>query len=148
MYIGSLQNADRVYNMHPGFKTLFEFVANHDFNAIPLGRVEIDGDNVYAVNVDTTGTPRENQPLEMHRRYIDVHIALEDGETIGWKPIESIQTYTQPYMEQGDCALSPDEADIYFPVRKGQFVIVYPEDPHAPAIGSGKIRKIIGKVLI
>ena len=148
MYIGSLQNANRVYNMHPGFKTLFEFVANHDFNAIPLGRVEIDGDNVYAVNVDTIGTPRENQPLEMHRRYIDVHIALEDGETIGWKPIESIKTYTQPYMEQGDCALSPDEADIYFPVRKGQFVIVYPEDPHAPAIGSGKIRKIIGKVLI
>ena len=136
MYIGTLQNADRVYSMHPGFKTLFDFVASHDFNTLPLGRV------------DTSGTPRENQPLEMHRRYIDVHIALEDGETIGWKSIEDIRTYTQPYMEQGDCALSSDEADIYIPVRKGHFVIVYPEDPHAPAIGSGKIRKIIGKVLI
>ena len=28
----------------------------------------------------------------------------------------------------------------------GQFVIVYPEDPHAPVIGSGKIRKLIAKV--
>ena len=148
MYIGTLKNAEQVYKMHPGFKTLFDYVATHDFNAMPLGRVEIDGDKVYAVNVDTDGTPRENQPLEMHRRYIDVHIALADGETIGWKPIEDIEVYTQPYQEQGDCALSSDEADVYIPIKKGQFVIVYPEDPHAPAIGSGKIRKIIGKVLL
>ena len=31
-------------------------------------------------------------------------------------------------------------------MQPGEFAIVYPEDPHAPVIGEGKIRKLIGKV--
>jgi beta-galactosidase beta subunit len=33
-------------------------------------------------------------------------------------------------------------------LKKGEFCIVYPEDPHAPAISNGKIRKLIGKVKV
>lgn len=148
MFIGTLKDAERCFPLHPGLKTLFDFVAANDFDALPLGRIEIDGDNIYAVNVDNGSVSRERQPLEMHRKYIDVHIALEDGEEIGWKPLEEVRTYSQPHSPKGDCALSTDEADFYFPLRKGQFAIVFPEDPHAPAIGEGRIRKIIGKILL
>ena len=80
MFIGTLKDAERCFPLHPGLKTLFDFVAANDFDALPLGRIEIDGDNIYAVNVDNGSVSRERQPLEMHRKYIDVHIALEDGE--------------------------------------------------------------------
>ena len=34
----------------------------------------------------------------------------------------------------------------YVTVRPGEFLIVYPEDAHAPIIGRGKLRKLIAKV--
>ena len=47
---------------------------------------------------------------------------------------------------EGDCALYTDKPTTYVNLLPGQFAIVFPEDPHAPVIGEGKIRKLIGKV--
>jgi beta-galactosidase beta subunit len=32
-------------------------------------------------------------------------------------------------------------------MREGQFSILYPEDAHAPMLGTGKIKKMIFKIL-
>ena len=34
-----------------------------------------------------------------------------------------------------------------FAMREGQFSILYPEDAHAPMLGTGKIKKMIFKIL-
>ena len=39
-------------------------------------------------------------------------------------------------------------AQTYLTIRPGEFVIVWPEDAHAPIIGEGTLRKLIAKVLI
>lgn len=148
MYIGKIERSARIEALHPGFKTLFDYVAKHDFDALPLGRIEVDGDNLYIMNLDIAGADKEAQPLEMHRKYIDVHILLGGADAIGWKPIESIEAYSQDYDESADCALSPDAPQFYVDMRPGDVCIVYPEDPHAPAISHGRIRKLIGKVKI
>lgn len=84
----------------------------------------------------------------MHQKYIDVHIALADGESIGWKAIEDLKHYTKEYTESDDCALSDDAPEYFVPLKKGEFAIVYPEDAHAPAVGDGEIVKLIGKIKI
>ena len=99
------------------------------------------------MNLDIqNGADINNQPLEMHRKYIDVHVLLGGTEKIGWRPIEDILTYSQDYDEASDCALSNDTPQFYVDMRPGDICIVYPEDPHAPAISDGAIRKLIGKV--
>ena len=52
----------------------------------------------------------------------------------------------KPYAAEGDCALYSDAPTTFVDLLPGQFMIVYPEDPHAPLIGQGKIRKLIAKV--
>ena len=52
----------------------------------------------------------------------------------------------KPYSVADDCALYADRATAYVDLQPGDFVVVYPEDPHAPLIGKGKIRKLIAKV--
>ena len=52
----------------------------------------------------------------------------------------------KPYEANGDCALYSDAPTTFVDLLPGQFMIVYPEDPHAPLIGQGKIRKLIAKV--
>ena len=67
-------------------------------------------------------------------------------ETIGWKAVETLEHQAQAYQKEGDCALYSDRPTLFATLQPGEFAIVYPEDPHAPVIGEGKIRKLIGKV--
>jgi YhcH/YjgK/YiaL family protein len=146
MIVSNLQNSQRVEGLHPLFKTLFDYVKTHDLLHAELGRIEIEGDNLFINNVNLECVSSDKQVLELHRDYIDVHILLEGTERIGWKAIEDLTDETKPYEKEGDCALYADTPTVFVDLLPGQFMIVYPEDPHAPIIGKGKIRKLIAKV--
>lgn len=148
MIISKLENSSRIEALHPLFKRLFEYVKQHDLLNQELGRIVIDGDNLFINNVNPECVPADKQPLELHRDYIDVHILLSGKETIGWKPIEDLKDEQQTYQKENDCALFKDKPTIFVDINPGEFVIVFPEDPHAPVIGTGKIRKLIAKVRI
>lgn len=148
MIVSNLQNSQRVESLHPLFKTLFEYVKTHDLLHVELGRIEVDGDNLFINNVNPECVGREKQVLELHHDYIDVHILLEGAESIGWKALEDLENEMKPYEKEGDCALYADAPTAWVDILPGQFVIVYPEDPHAPIVGKGKIRKLIAKVKV
>ena len=119
MIVSNLQNSGRIESLHPQFKPLFDYVKTHDLLHAELGRI-----------------------------YIDVHILLEGTERIGWKAIEDVKQEIKPYDKEGDCALYADPSTTWVDLLPGQFMIVYPEDPHAPVVGAGNIRKLIAKVKI
>lgn len=146
MIVSNLQNSQRVESLHPLFKRLFDYVKTHDLLHAELGRIEIEGDALFINNVNPECVPADKQVLEVHHDYIDVHILLEGAERIGWKAIEDVTDETKPYEKEGDCALYADAPTTFVDLLPGQFAIVYPEDPHAPVIGKGKIRKLIAKV--
>ena len=148
MIVSNLQNSERVEGLHPLFKKLFDYVKANDLLNAPLGRIELDGDNLFINNVNSECIPAEKQVLEMHREYIDVHILLTGKETIGWKAIEDLKNITREYQKEGDCALSDDRPTTYVTLQPGEFCITFPEDTHAPIIAEGKIRKLIGKVIL
>jgi len=148
MILTDLQNTERIENLHPLFKTLFEYVKTHDLLQAPIGRIVLDGDNLFINNDEAICRPADKQVLEIHRKYIDVQIVLEGEESVGWKPLAEIQHISKIYDAEKDFELSDDKPSTYFHVTAGQIYILFPEDPHAPIIGEGKIRKAIGKVKI
>lgn len=146
MIVSNLKNSERIEGLHPLFKTLFDYVKTHDLLHTELGRIELDGDDLFINNVNPECLSSDKQVLEVHHDYIDVHILLDGVETIGWKALEDVEHEVKPYEKEGDCALYSDSPTIFATLCPGQFMIVYPEDPHAPIIGNGKIRKLIAKV--
>lgn len=148
MIVSNLQNSSRIESLHPLFKTLFDYVKSHDLLHTELGRIEISGNDLFINNVNPESVPSDKQVLELHHDYIDIHIVLEGCETIGWKAVEDLKEEIKPYSKEEDCALYTDKATTYINLLPGQFAIVFPEDPHAPIIGKGKIRKLIAKVKI
>lgn len=146
MVISNLKNSSRVKALHPLFERLFDYVKSFDFLHAPLGRIELDGENLYIMNSEPDAVPQEKQLLELHHQYIDVHILLEGRERIGWKATEDLTQEVKAYASEGDCALYSDVPSMWIDLLPGQFVIVYPEDAHAPCIGEGKIRKLTAKV--
>ena len=146
MIYSTLSESKRIESLHPKFKELFDFVKNNDLLNRETGRIELDGDFLFINNVNPTMMKVEEQVLEVHRQYIDVHFPLDKAENIGIKPLKDCTEEKASYNEKDDYALFTDTPTNFITVQPGEFLIVYPEDAHAPVIGEGKLRKLIAKV--
>ena len=138
MILSSLSESARIEVLHPLLKTLFDYVKSNDLSAVPAGRIEILGNDLFINVADAELLSADSQKLEVHQAYLDVHIPLSGDEIIGWRAL--------PFDVEADYALYSSPASTYVTVRPGEFLIVYPEDAHAPIIGRGKLRKLIAKV--
>lgn len=148
MILSNLDNSQRAETLDPRFKQVFDYVKSHDLLHSPCGRIELDGDRLFINNDNPTCIPQEKQQLEVHRRYIDIHFLLEGTERIGWKALEELTTESKAYDEKADIAFYADRPTTYVDLFPGHFLIVYPEDAHAPIIGNGTIRKAVAKIRI
>lgn len=148
MILCNINDLNRMENIHPLFKTLFDYIQTHNLLNMPLGRIELQGDDLFINNSEPECVTAEEQVLEIHRRYIDLHVLLEGTETIGWKALEEVEHISTPYNDEKDFELSGDRPTTYVTLHPGQCLFAFPEDPHAPIIGQGKIRKAIGKIRI
>lgn len=52
MIVSRLESSSRIESLHPLFKQLFDYVKTHDLLNAPLGRIELDGDNLFINNVN------------------------------------------------------------------------------------------------
>lgn len=149
MILAQLSDARAYEGLHSLFPALFRFLRTHDLAALPAGRVEIDGDNLFVNVVETVMIPPHEQKLEVHRAYIDIHVPLTAVERVGLTPLSELSTPSlAPFDTKADFALYDEPAAAYADVRPGQFLVCMPEDAHAPLIGSGPLRKLIAKVRI
>ncbi len=149
MILNNLQDSSRVETLHPLLKTLFDYVKSHDLAAVEAGRIELQGNDLFINVADAQLMTREEQKLEVHREYLDVHFPLSGKEIVGWRALSDIPVESEaPFDTEKDFALYPAPASTYVEVQPGEFLIVYPEDAHAPIIGEGTLRKLIAKVRI
>ena len=148
MILAKLTDSSRYENLHPLFKQLFDYVKSNDLLNMDLGRIELQGDDLFINNSEPVLLSKEKQILEVHQQYIDVHIPLNGNEIVGWKALSDLHGPMQPFDVEKDFAIYDEPASTYLEVKPGEFLIVYPEDAHAPIIGEGKLRKLIAKVKI
>ena len=92
MIVTDIRTYHQLGDVNDKIVQLLDYVAANIQNGFPLGRIELDGDNLFINSVELDGVAKEKQVLEMHRQYIDVHILLSEEETIGWKHIDDIRT--------------------------------------------------------
>ena len=148
MVLTNINDFRRYCSLNVYFGALADYLEQHDLLKEELGRIVIDGDNLFINNVKTEGVAADKQVLEMHKRYIDIHILLQGSETIGIKAIGKVSSFSKEYDDAGDYMLSEEKAGCYVEMHPGDMMICFPEDAHAPAIGSGAIRKAIAKVRV
>jgi len=146
MIIADLRDLTRYEQIIPYFNELNAFIKTNNLNTIAKGKISIVEEEIFINIVEFELKNKQEQNIEAHQDYLDIHIPLNREETIGWKKTEECAHETKPYEKKNDCVLFSDAPDIYFTLKPGQFAVVYPEDAHAPAIGEGIIRKAIVKI--
>jgi len=150
MIIDTLKNAANYFSVHPLFAKAFEYISKTDLTAVAPGKYEIDGDNLKAAFSSKKGMTAEESvsKFECHDKHIDIQVCISGVETFGWKPREKCLVPNGGYNEVKDVQLYTDTPDTWFQLTNGQFVILFPQDVHAPMIGDKEIKKLVIKVKI
>jgi len=150
MIIDTIENASKYFSVHPLFQKAFEYIGKTDLNAIEPGKYDIDGDNLKASFSNKKGMTAEESvsKFECHNKHIDIQVCINGTETFGWKPRQNCAVPNGGYNDAKDVQLYTDKPDTWFQLTNGQFVILFPEDVHAPMIGSAEIKKVVIKVKI
>ncbi|MCX7708432.1 MAG: YhcH/YjgK/YiaL family protein [Clostridia bacterium] len=126
-----------------------QFLHDNDFIAMEPGRYPIQGDEVYALVQEYETKPIEEGKWEAHRKYIDIQYVADGEERIGFASLSQMNG-SQDYNPDKDIQFFQGEGH-FMEVKKGQFMILFPEDAHMPGIQAStkqKVRKVVVKVLV
>ena len=145
MILARLEQADRYVALHPDFPAAIAFLRGQPLADLPQGRIEITG-TMYAMVSQSPARQRSEARLEAHRRYIDIQIVVAGVEEMGWKARSRCQRPHNQYDTEKDVEFFADTPDSYVTVHPGEFVVFFPDDAHAPLIGTGTIHKVVIKV--
>ena len=149
MILDSLKNHARYHALNQRLEKAFDYILATDLTRLAAGRHDIDGDDIYMNVMDVDLKRPEDAKLEIHDRYLDIQVLVTGrSETFGWSPRERIVRPLGAFDEAKDIQFFDDVPQTCYDVTPGQFVLLFPEDAHAPMIGEGAIRKIIVKVRI
>jgi YhcH/YjgK/YiaL family protein len=153
MIFDRIENLKYYYGLSSRIEKALKYLESADLDKLPEGKIEIDGDDIYA-----TVTTKRTQPYaaanhEAHKKYIDIQYAIEGKEDI-------LCWFTQ--MAGGIREEYP-EKDVYFyksmgrpiTIGNGRLAIFFPTDIHAPGLthldkpeNEGDCKKIVIKVKV
>jgi len=152
MLVSDLDHIDHQIDLTPGLRKAFAFLRADSFHSLPDGRVEIDGDRVFALiqryETIAVDTPR----FECHRKYIDIQFIVSGEEIIDWVPLEWM-TITEAYDADKDVSFGIATKGTWTRayMEAGQLAVLWPEDGHAPKLvgcAPSSVMKIVVKVAV
>lgn len=149
MILDNIKNLNLYSFSNPGIIRAFDFIMKSDFENLPDGRYDIDGDNVYAlVNTYDTKERKDCFP-EAHKKYIDVQFVAKGKELMGYLPFNGQKVYKE-YDSEKDFMLF-DAEPSFIRLTENMFAILLPDDLHMPGIKDevvAPVRKVVVKVRI
>lgn len=150
MIVTNFKELSRYASLNPFFARAAVEAQKAVNEGIADGRNVFEGDSLYA-NVFTYQTnTKEASSFETHKRYIDIQMVLEGEELVGYESEEKL-SFKKEYDGEADYALYSlnDEHDV-IRIGRGECVIFFPDEPHAPGIAvdntPSTVRKVVFKV--
>ena len=150
MIVTDLSNIDYQVSTTSVIKKAIDFLRRTNIHGLADGRVEIDGQQVFAIiqryETVIAGVPK----FEHHKKYVDIQYVASGEEVIGWAPADEI-TVTEAYDVDKDICFGTVPKGKITPVymQAGQVAVLYPEDGHAPRLAAGEsshVLKVVVKV--
>lgn len=148
MIFDTLNHSARYAVLESKLGAALKFLHETDLTALPVGRIEIDGDNLYALVQEYNTKPVEQGMWEAHRRYVDVQYVLRGQERMGFASLENM--VLGEYIPEKDFLPMSGKGN-FVDVFAGAFVIFFPQDGHMPGLcvdTPEPVRKIVLKVKV
>jgi len=128
------------------------YLKNTDLSKLPLGRHDIDGDNMFVSVAEYEVEPKENRRPEAHQKYIDIQYLAWGEEIIGCCLLSSQYEVTQDELAEKDVIFYKGvEHEVELVLKSGVYAIFFPSDVHRPGCFSGDktlVKKIVVKIAL
>lgn len=128
--------------------TALKFLAETDFTKIPIGKYELDGDNIYYMVQSYLTSPDKINP-EAHKKYIDIQYIVKGEEIIAVAPIQTDKTLCEAKEEKDVWFYKCDTKPLI--LNGGDFMVLYPSDLHLPgkAVNEpSEVLKVVVKIKV
>ena len=152
MIVDALKNRKQYELVHKHFAKAFDFLEKAKAENLPLGRYDLEGEEVYALVKEYTTKPREDGKPEGHRKYIDIQYVLEGTESFLAANIETCTALTE-YDEEKDFMFFENGTSVAeFALKSGDFVVFFSWDIHTPGLAAdgplATVRKVVVKIAV
>ena len=144
----TLDNADRYAVLHPLFPRAIEFMRSPALRTLEPGIHVIIDKQLFAIVEHVSARVREAAKLECHRRNIDIQLVLQGRDEMGWKSLSDCHAPIAEFNAEKDIGFFSDPIDTWVATHANEFCIFFPQDAHAPLVGTGKIHKIVLKIAV
>ena len=153
MIITPLEHLARQLALNPKFERALDFLQREGWRGQPDGRIEIDGERVYAL-LQSYETKRVTDAVdyEGHYQYTDIQQVIEGQEIIFWTAAAWL-TPTIPYEHARDIwfsrASTKDATRLV--LTRACLAVFFPEDAHATRLALDQptsVKKVIIKVAV
>lgn len=146
----TLQNLERYRKLSQNMERAVDFLQTVDLTALPTGRIEISGDDVYANHFSYETVPLSSElQFEAHQRYLDLHVPISGCEQIALaSAADLIET---KILEDEDAVLYMGEPKDFLTLESGNFLLLYPGEGHLPKLISKtatKVDKLVLKIAL
>lgn len=152
MISDSLKNSELYFSVNGRFEKAFDFIKAAVADNMPVGKYEIDGDDLYASVQAYDSKLAANAKFEGHNRYIDIQYIVSGEEVMKVADISKM-TPSTAYNDGKDCTFYED-TDIasVLTLQQGEYAVFFPHDIHMPGIAPNEtpvpVRKIVVKVKV
>jgi YhcH/YjgK/YiaL family protein len=147
MIFDSIQNAEYYFAIDPNIKKGLEFLMNtKNLKDLPVGKHEIDGENVFALVQHYETKDFELDKWEAHKKYLDIQFMLQGTENIAVARIEDMQPNTE-YKPESDYWLFTGSG-CNIKMTENKFLILSPEDIHQPGLVCNDAAKGVIKIVV
>jgi biofilm protein TabA len=130
---------------------VYRFLAQDNLAELPIGKLNIEGDDIYAIVQSYQTLPAEQVKFESHEQYIDVQFVLSGQERMGVIARDNLKVLS-PYNPAKDVTLYEDPVEYgSLVMNAGDLVVLTPEEAHKPKCQCGApqpVIKIVVKVKV
>ena len=141
-----LSNAHLHFNIHPLFKTAFDWLAKNANASLAEGKSKIDGTDI-SFNCQRYDThPFDFRKFETHDKFIDIQYIISGAETIFLGNPATMETAVE-YDPATDIRFLAGRGSPVS-LSAGEFMLIWPHEAHAPGCDPSDTPSAVHKIIV
>ncbi|MCO6555936.1 MAG: YhcH/YjgK/YiaL family protein [Gilliamella sp.] len=153
MILGNINHLGLVPYLPEKIKQSIEYIKDNVNNNTPVGRYDIDGDNMFFMVSDSTSRYIHDADPEYHEKYIDVQIVLVGQEGMAVSTLPPYTKVLDNKLVENDIAfIETPKEEILLILHPNDFIVFLPNEVHKPlcAIDNNieTVRKVVVKIAL
>ncbi|MCW2481100.1 MULTISPECIES: YhcH/YjgK/YiaL family protein [Symbiopectobacterium] len=149
MITGNIHQLELVPYLPAKLREAIEYVKANITADTPLGKHDVDGNNVFVLVSNDSTEAFEQRRAEYHAKYLDIQIVLNGVEGMTFSNLPAGTPDTDWLADKDIAFLSAGEQEKTFVMQPGDFVVFFPGEVHKPLCAVGepaRVRKAVVKI--